>query len=353
MKYGVSFLPDVGPNELPAADYYRQILELCLTAENLGLEFVKMTEHYLHQYGGYCPSPLGFLSAVAVQTTKIRLMTGCVLPVFHHPVQLASEAAQLDAISDGRAEIGFARAYLPYEFDCFGINLDGSRARFDSTVKTVVELWEGEGITSHTDYWGIENATTLPRPTQADGIPSLIAAVRTPESFQAIGAGGHGLLVTPGGLEAPSDLVRLYREAFVTRRRAVPQPRVVVSLPLLVTDDADDIAAADGALDRYLHAWSDAVSAWNNRASGDYPSYTGMARYLEMMSGTQLRLTGSAVVGTPDEVARQIVETDERFGGLDAILWQLDYGNLPAPLAHRSLELFANSVRPQLPKHLQ
>lgn len=353
MKYGVSFLPDVGPDTVSGAEYYRRVLALSEEAERRGLEYVKMTEHYLHPYGGYCPSPLGFLSAVAARTRRIRLMTGCVLPVFHHPVQLASEAAQLDAISGGRAEVGFARAYLPYEFDCFGVDLTGSRARFDETVAAVIDLWEGTGVTRRSEFFDLQDATVLPRPTAERGIPSLIAAVRTPESFRRIGENGHGLLVTPGGLEAPAELVRLYREAFTPRRAAVPEPRVVVSLPLLVSDRDEDVDAADAALARYLRVWTDAVSAWDRRSSADYPSYTGMARYLEMMSGTQLRLSGSAVVGTPDEVVAQIAETDERFGGLDGILWQLDYGDLPEPLALRSLELFAERVRPRLPEHLR
>ncbi|WP_343691309.1 hypothetical protein [Chitinophaga sp.] len=34
-------------------------------------------------------SPLIFLTAVAVATQNIRLITGCVLPAFHHPVKIA------------------------------------------------------------------------------------------------------------------------------------------------------------------------------------------------------------------------------------------------------------------------
>ncbi|AHH17904.1 luciferase-like monooxygenase [Nocardia nova SH22a] len=354
MKYGVSFLPDVGPEDLHPSTYFDNVLAISVAADELGLSYVKMTEHYLHQYGGYCPNPFTFLAAVAAKTRHIRLMTGCTLPNFHHPVKTASYATMVDAISHGRLEVGFARAYLPFEFDAFGIPMNGSRNRFTETVEAITGLWDSSDFSMTGESFDISNATVLPRPVQADGIPTLIAAVRTPESFVAIGRGGHGLLVTPGGLEAPVDLVASYREAFVPRRTAVPEARVVISLPLLIDDDADRaVDVADAALSDYLRVWVDAVTAWDNRSSTDYRSYSGMARFLSLMSGPELRMSGSAVVGDPQEVVDQIVELDERFGGLDAILWQLDYGNLPLGSALRTLGLFHSDVLPKLPERLR
>src|SRR5438067_12875426 len=112
MQFGLSFLPDATPRTKSPADYYRDAVEFSVKADQAGLQFVKMTEHYLHAYGGYCPSPIAFLSGVATRTRRIRLLTGGILPVFHHPLQLAAETSMLDAISGGRAEVGFARAYL-------------------------------------------------------------------------------------------------------------------------------------------------------------------------------------------------------------------------------------------------
>ncbi len=354
MDFGVSFLPDVGPDQLDPRVYYDNVLEISRAADALGLRYVKMTEHFLHPYGGYCPSPFMFLSAVAAQTRRIRLMTGCTLPNFHHPVKLASYAAMVDALSHGRLDVGFARAYLPYEFDAFAISMDGSRTRFADTVRAVVGLWESERFSMSSEFFDIADATILPRPVQPHGIPTLIAAVRTPESFATIGADGHGLLVTPGGLVAPVELIRRYRESFVARRPAVPKPRVVISLPLLIDADSDRAAdLADTCLGEYVRVWSDAVTAWDDRSSRDYQSYSGMAQFLRAMTGTELRLTGSAIVGDPDEVVDAIVALDEKFDGLDTVLWQLDYGNLPREAALTSLRHLVDDVVPKLPARLR
>ena len=46
------------------------------------------------------------------------------------PLKLAGEIGMLDGISNGRLEVGFARAFLPHEFAQFGVSLDESRRRF-------------------------------------------------------------------------------------------------------------------------------------------------------------------------------------------------------------------------------
>ena len=70
-------------------------------------------------------------------TKTIRLVTGAVLPVFNNPLKLAGQIGMVDAISRGRVEIGFARAFLPHEFARFGISMDESRARFDEGLEQV------------------------------------------------------------------------------------------------------------------------------------------------------------------------------------------------------------------------
>ena len=60
-----------------------------------------------------------FLAAAAQRTRTIRLVTGAVLPVFNNPLKLAGELGMLDAISNGRLDIGVARAFLPHEFATF------------------------------------------------------------------------------------------------------------------------------------------------------------------------------------------------------------------------------------------
>jgi alkanesulfonate monooxygenase SsuD/methylene tetrahydromethanopterin reductase-like flavin-dependent oxidoreductase (luciferase family) len=350
MQFGISLLPDAEPETRSPADYFADVLALSRTADELGYSHVKMTEHYLHPYGGYCPSPLTFLAAVAAQTQRIRLMTGCILPVFHHPVKLASYTAMVDAISGGRLDVGFARAYLPYEFATFGVPMDGSRERFEATLAAVVRLWTERDVSVETPWFSFQQATTLPRPVQQPHPPVYVAAVRTPESFVRIGELGHGLLITPSGLDINAGQVQAYRDAFrAAHGDSGREPTVVASLPLFVGEtDQEAASTADPCLEEYLRVWAGATDSWNTAASRDYPTYTGLSRYLRTLTARDVRATGSAIVGSPEKVLSRTMEYAESVGGIDTVLWQVDFGGMPLEPATRSLELFASEVMPKL-----
>src|SRR6266436_3640454 len=113
MIFGISLFPDCGPECISAMDYYQQALNLCTDADVLGFHSVRIVEHYFHAYGGYSPSPTTFLAAASQRTRSLRLVTGCVLPAFNHPLKLATQLAMLDGISGGRLDVGVARAFLP------------------------------------------------------------------------------------------------------------------------------------------------------------------------------------------------------------------------------------------------
>src|ERR1044071_5344489 len=140
MEFGVQFFPSVGPDLKPAEQYWSEALHLTQLAERLGFTNVRTVEHYFHPYGGYSPDPPIFLSAAAAVTRTMRLITGAVLPIFNHPLKLAGQIGMVDAISNGRLEIGVARAFLPHEFARFGISMDESRARFDEGLELIRRL---------------------------------------------------------------------------------------------------------------------------------------------------------------------------------------------------------------------
>jgi hypothetical protein len=132
MEFGIQFFPDVSPQQRSAETYWADALHL-----DRGHSATTVRRALFRAIGGYSPNPIVFLAAAAARTQRIRLITGAVLPVFNNPLKLAGEIGMLDAISGGRLEVGFARAFLPHEFRRFGRSLDESRARFDEGVAQV------------------------------------------------------------------------------------------------------------------------------------------------------------------------------------------------------------------------
>src|SRR5262247_3062291 len=214
MEFGIQFFPAVGPDQKPADQYWREALELTQLAERLGFTNVRTVEHYFLSYGGYSPDPLIFLSAAAALTRKMRLITGAVLPVFNNPLKLAGQIGMVDAISKGRLEVGFARAFLPHEFGRFGVSLDESRARFEEGIETVRRLLENEDVSHKGRFHSFPPTTSFPRPTQKPRPPFWIAALATEQSFVFAGREGHSIMAIPLLGAKMKPLMKIYRDAW-------------------------------------------------------------------------------------------------------------------------------------------
>ncbi|MEU9412192.1 LLM class flavin-dependent oxidoreductase [Streptomyces sp. NPDC048281] len=350
-EYGISILPDTGPQDRTPQEYYANLLDVARLTDRLGLEYVKMTEHYLHPYGGYCPDPLAFLSAVAVSTDRVRLMTGGIQASFHHPIQLAASTAQLDAISGGRLDVGFARAFLPYEFDAFGVDMDTSTDRFRRTVDATVRLWTEPKVDEDGPFFRYSGVSSVPPPTQRAHPPVWTAALITRSSFQWIGESGYNLLVASAPTREKTgqvkEMIDFYRACFLgAEKNRGRRPKVAISVALMLAD-TDEEARELGRkhLRRHWDTFAAAAGSWQGRASASYQGYRE-AMVDKHRSGASEE-AGLAVIGSPAGALRQLREIREALTP-DVILFQIDYGQQPPATMRRSLELFAHRVRPGL-----
>jgi natural product biosynthesis luciferase-like monooxygenase protein len=347
MEFGVQFFPAVGPAQKPAEQYWREALALSELAEELGFANVRTVEHYFNSYGGYSPDPLIFLSAAAARTRTIRLVTGAVLPVFNNPLKLAGQIGMVDAISGGRVEIGFARAFLPHEFARFGISMDESRARFDEGLEQVRRLLEEERVTADGRFHSFKDVTSFPRPTQKPRPPFWIAALSTQESFEAAGRLGHYLMGIPLAGAHMASLLQVYREAW-TKAGHPGRGKVMLAFHMFCAPTREQAAAvARAPLNQYLRSIVDAASEWmSGVASRDYPNYQKMIEALSKETFESQVEKGAAWVGTPDEIRRAIAAYDREVSGFEQASLQVNFGLIGLAEAQASMRLFAKDVMP-------
>jgi alkanesulfonate monooxygenase SsuD/methylene tetrahydromethanopterin reductase-like flavin-dependent oxidoreductase (luciferase family) len=347
MEFGIQFFPAVGPDQKPAEQYWREALELTQLAEQLGFTNVRTVEHYFLSYGGYSPDPLIFLSAAAALTRSMRLITGAVLPVFNNPLKLAGQIGMVDAISGGRLEVGFARAFLPHEFARFGISMDESRARFEEGLEQVRRLLEEEKVTARGRFHSFENATSLPRPTQKPRPPFWIAALSTKETFETAGALGHYLMGIPLGGAHMADLLQAYRNARTAAGHA-GRGKVMLAFHMYCAESAAEAAAiARVPLNQYLKSIVDAASGWmSGMSSRDYPNYQKMIEGLSRETFESQVEKGLAWIGTPQEIRRAIDDYHRSVGGFECASLQVNFGMIGRAEAEASMRLFAREVMP-------
>ena len=91
MKFGIFFIGDNYPAERSNLDFYAELLDQVVYAEELGFDSVWFAEHHFHDRYGVCPSPAVLMAAGA--------LTGGYLSV--------GVARRLGAVWLRRAVIGF------------------------------------------------------------------------------------------------------------------------------------------------------------------------------------------------------------------------------------------------------
>jgi natural product biosynthesis luciferase-like monooxygenase protein len=347
MEFGVQFFPSVGPDLKSAEQYWGEALRLTQLAEQLGYANVRTVEHYFHPYGGYSPDPLVFLSAAAAITSKLRLVTGAVLPVFNNPLKLAGQIGMVDAISKGRVEIGFARAFLPHEFARFGISMDESRARFDEGLEQIRRLLEEENVTMQGRFHSFEKVTSMPRPTQKPRPPFWIAALSTKDSFENAGRLGHHLMGIPLAGSQMAELLKIYRGSWTAAGRP-GRGQVMLAFHMFCAESREKAAAiAREPLNIYLKSIVNAASDWmSGVASKDYPNYQKMIEFISKETFETQVEKGSAWVGTPDDIRKAIAQYDDEVGGFESASLQVNFGMIPHAEAEASMKLFAREVMP-------
>jgi alkanesulfonate monooxygenase SsuD/methylene tetrahydromethanopterin reductase-like flavin-dependent oxidoreductase (luciferase family) len=346
MQFGVQFFPAVDHTDKSAQAYYAESLAIAEEADKLGFHHARTVEHYFTRYGGYSPNPIVFLSAISQRTKTLRLVTGAVLPVFNHPFKLAGEIGMLDGLSGGRLDVGFARAFLPHEFRRFGISPDESQARFREGLEQIELLLTQENATHHGTFHSFDGVTSQPRPTQKPRPKFYIAATQTPESFDFAGHKGYSLMAIPIGPIGP--LIERYRKAW----RDAGHPgdgEVMVAFHLFCHEDAKlarEIARPP--FEEYFRALNEAVGDWERgTTSKDYRNYDTSARRLRSFTLDGQIEAGGAWVGTPDELKATIRRVTASIGKFEQASLQVNFGNVDAHEALKSMRLFAAKVMPE------
>jgi alkanesulfonate monooxygenase SsuD/methylene tetrahydromethanopterin reductase-like flavin-dependent oxidoreductase (luciferase family) len=350
VEFGINFFPVVDPESKGPAQYYEESLRLVEAAEANGFTHVQTVEHYCTPYGGYSPDPVLFLTAAAMRTTKIRLVTGAVIAAFEHPVKLAARLAVLDNLARGRLDVGFGRAFLPREFDMFKVSMDESRARFQEGIEACKRLWTESDVKWEGKFHSFGPVTLQPRPYSTPHPRVYVASASTPDSCAAAGRDGHGVQVVPSVVtpERLREMVARYRDGWAEGGHTEPAPPVQIKYTAYVADDRDTaMTMADTWERNYIAKMTEEVAAWADIRSADYPGYETFAEKVKKYSLDKALADNKVLVGTPDEVAAQLETIRGWFGSDISVSLQFNPGAMPEEQSRHSFDLFVRHVMPK------
>jgi probable LLM family oxidoreductase len=330
MELGLATFADLSSGIAPA-QRMRDLMEEVQLADQLGLDVFAIGEH--HRPDFLVSSPAVVLGAAAVKTERIRLSSAVTVLSSDDPVRVFQDFAEVDLLSNGRAEIMAGRGSFVESFPLFGYDLDDYDELYAEKLELLLELREKTHVTwSGRHRSELVDAGIWPRPVQ-ERLPVWVAVGGSPQSV--IRAGRLGLPLTIaiiGGQPARfAPLVELYREAAREAGHHPARTRLAINTHAFL---ADSTAQADSAFaSSYLQMMNRI-----GRERGWPPS--GQREY-EALSAPD----GALAVGSPEQVAEKILYEHELLGH-ERYLAQMSVGAVAHRDVLRSIELFGTQVAP-------
>ncbi|MCU1658326.1 MAG: luxA 2, partial [Pseudonocardiales bacterium] len=302
---------------------YGLALEMCEEAERLGADSVWLSEHHLFE-DGYLPQPLTMAAAIAARTRRVRIGTAVLLAPLRHAVHIAEEAAVVDAISDGRLELGLGAGYRVAEFGLFAAEHASRYRTTDDTVRLIRRLWADDALT--------------PPPTQPR-VPIWLG-YNGPQGARRAGMLGEGLLSLEPELLAP------YLEGLEAGGHPSTAARMGGVLNVYSTHDpegdwpivAEHYRYQRESYARYTAEGSDEVHRRKLITAVD----PDRARAAGLSAGRD-----GLLVGTPQGNAKQI---REHLTGLpvQTVFFWVSLAGMPDDMVARHVETICTSLRPLL-----
>jgi probable LLM family oxidoreductase len=322
-------------NDQDAAGRMRDLLEEVELAEQVGLDVFGIGEH--HRPDFVVSAPAVVLAAAAARTERIRLTSAVTVLSSDDPVRVFQQFAEVDLISNGRAELMAGRGSFIESFPLFGYDLDDYDALFEEKLDLLLAIRDSTRVTWSGNHGApLDDLAIYPRPVQ-DPLPVWLAVGGTPTSAARAGALGlpMALAIIGGRPERFKPFVELFRRS------------------------AEDAGNPDLPLGINSHAY---VADTSERAADEFfPGYATMMNRIgrergwapmERQSFDALRtLRGALVVGSPEEVVEKILYQHELFGH-QRFLAQMSVGTMPHAQVMRSIELMGTEVAPVVRKEL-
>jgi probable LLM family oxidoreductase len=330
MELGLATFADLASGVSPS-QRMRELMEEVELADRLGLDVFGIGEH--HRADFLVSAPAVVLGAAAVRTERIRLSSAVTVLSSADPVRVFQDFAEVDLLSNGRAEIMAGRGSFVESFPLFGYDLDDYDELYAEKLELLLKLREQTRVTwSGRHRPPLNDAEIWPRPVQ-EPLPVWVAVGGSPQSVVRAGTLGLPLTIAIiGGQPARfAPLVELYREAVASAGHDQALARVAINTHAFV---AADSAQADSAFAAPYLAMMNRIGRERGWPPAGRPQYEALRA-----------ADGALAVGSPEQVAEKILYEHELFGH-DRYIAQMSVGAVAHSDVLRSIELFATEVAP-------
>ena len=242
------------------------------------------------------PGPIAGLASAAAVTTTLNVGALVLDCDFRHPAVLARELATIDAISEGRLEVGLGAGWKQLDYARSGIPMDPPKVRVDRMIEHTLVLKGlfADGPFSFSgDHYTITDLDGTPSPHRPGGPPILI------------GGGGNRVL---GFAARHADIVGINASIHSGEIDTAAAHDALAS-----AIDAKVARVRDAAVDRFddleLNAWLSVA-----QITDDTAGFAAVMGELFEAPPDEVLSSPLALIGSEGEITERLQERRERWG---------------------------------------
>jgi len=325
MRIGTQFSqPAVG---LPPRDAIAAYTRLVQTAARAGFESFWAGQHFLPgDYQLFQPLPL--LARLSAAAPELTLGTSVILLPLLNPLDVAEQAATIDAMAGGGFRLGVGLGYRKLEFEGSGVPRAEADTRFEESIALIRRLWAGEETSFSGVHFRLAGGRINPS-IQGNGIAPILLGAYSERAVERAGRIGDGWIVPP---ELVGDELKRRLDLFRTTAATAARSGTIVLM-------------------RAFHVTTSHVE--QRRIDELLTTHFGQKRRWGLRKGVDDRgdpvadARAGAILGDPDDCLAAIERIKDEIAPDDLILLMGFRGTGDASL-EASLELAGDGVLPYL-----
>jgi alkanesulfonate monooxygenase SsuD/methylene tetrahydromethanopterin reductase-like flavin-dependent oxidoreductase (luciferase family) len=312
---------------------FQETLAFVRLADRLGFDSITKTAHY-SAYPFQMLQLVPMLARFAAEAPRLRLNAGVLLLPLLSPLHVAEEFATLDVISGGKIILGVGLGYRDVEFKAFGVPRAQRVRRFEANLIAIKRLWTEDKVQMKAAHFELDDASCLPKPLQRPHPPIWVGANADPAIERAARLGDCWYIGPAVEITTVERQMELYRRALDAAGKPFP-----LELPMRrevfvakTREDAIRLCAP------YLGAKYEAYHSWRQDMPADD---SGLGQTFESLIGDRF------LIGTPDEVAEQILAIHRRLG-INHLVMSTEWAGMPESLAVETIDMIAKELFPRV-----
>ena len=238
-------------------------------------------------------------------------------------------------ISGGKLIFGAALGYREVEYKAFGADRTRRGALLEENLSAIKRLWTEERVDMVGSHFELDGASCSIKPLQKPHPPIWIGANADVAIRRAARLGDCWYVNPHNSLATTDRQLDVYKEALAEAGKPFPE-EFPMRREVFVAGSRDEALRLCGP---YL--------------AGKYKSYRDWGQHLEMPDDDGLaesfdELVGDRfLLGSPDEVAEQIIGLGRRLG-VNHLVMSVQWPGMPHALALDTMHMLAEQVFPQV-----